>query len=160
MHAPIESEDSGARLPIGFKRATRFPRPGWGPLVALLAVIMLLGSYEIVQSLLPEPDPGEIRTSCTFRKLSGVPCPGCGSTRAVKAAARLAPMEALRHNPLVMIGLGALGLALLFRAISGYTLRVDLGAAGWTAVGVVVLVLFVLNWWWVLRQHGFLLGTE
>ena len=33
-------------------------------------------------------------------------------------------------------------------------------AAGWTAVGVVVLVLFVLNWWWVLRQHGFLLGQE
>lgn len=160
MHAPIESEDSVARFPIGLKRATRLPRPGWGPLVALLTVIVLLGGYEYAQALLPEPEPGQVRTACTFRNISGVPCPGCGSTRAVKAAARLAPLEALRHNPLVMIGLGALGLALLFRAFSGFAIRVELGAAGWTAVAVLVAMLFLLNWWWVLRQHGFLLGSE
>lgn len=160
MNEPAGPVEPGPRLPIRLKRGIRLPRPGWGPLIALLGMILLLAGYEYTQTLLPEPKPGQVRTACTFRSISGVPCPGCGSTRAVKAAARLAPLEALRHNPLIMLVLCGIGLALIFRAVTGYTISGNLGASGWTAVGVLVVVLLMLNWWWVLRQHGFLLGSE
>lgn len=39
-------------------------------------------------------------TGCLFRRLTGVPCPGCGMTRAFLAAFRLDFPEAFRMHPL------------------------------------------------------------
>lgn len=37
---------------------------------------------------------------CLLRHLTGIPCPGCGSTRSLLSWSRLDPLEALRFNPL------------------------------------------------------------
>ena len=39
-------------------------------------------------------------TGCVFYKVTGIPCPGCGSTRAYLAALRLDFGEAFRMHPL------------------------------------------------------------
>lgn len=39
-------------------------------------------------------------TGCLFRRLTGIPCPGCGMTRAFLAAFRLDFSEAFRMHPL------------------------------------------------------------
>lgn len=46
--------------------------------------------------------------ACTFRQVTGVPCPSCGATRAGLALAQGDLMLALSYNPLVVISLGIL----------------------------------------------------
>ena len=42
--------------------------------------------------------------ACTFRELSGIPCPGCGSSRAAELLSRFQFLEALRRFPLATLG--------------------------------------------------------
>jgi len=49
--------------------------------------------------------------ACTFRTLSGIPCPGCGVTRAGLALANGELFSAFALNPLFVIGVGALSLS-------------------------------------------------
>jgi hypothetical protein len=46
--------------------------------------------------------------ACTFRQVTGVPCPSCGATRAGLALAQGDLMAALSYNPLLVISLGIL----------------------------------------------------
>ena len=43
--------------------------------------------------------------------LLGMPCPGCGTTRAFAALVQLDPLAAFRFNPLVMVTLALLMLS-------------------------------------------------
>ena len=56
MDEPAGPVEPGPRLPIRLKRGTRLPRLGWGPLVALLGMIVLLAGYEYTQTLLPDAE--------------------------------------------------------------------------------------------------------
>jgi hypothetical protein len=87
---------------------------------------------------------------CSFRARTGVPCLGCGGTRALDLAARGRVIEALRLNPLgAWVGLGLWGAALLSVGVllSGRQ-------PPWKAVFVTLatsgLLAFLVNfaWWW------------
>jgi hypothetical protein len=47
---------------------------------------------------------------CTFKAVTGIPCMGCGSTRAVGQLARLHLLDALRLQPLATVAALAVGL--------------------------------------------------
>ena len=147
----------GARFQFRLERAPRLPRPGMGPMLVLALFAIFVIGFECLQFVLPAPAPGEERTLCMLRSTTGVPCPGCGSTRAVKAAASLEPVAALRANPLIISILGGIVLVLALRITTGRAIRCVMPTAGWTIVAIVFVLLLLLNWWWVLRQHGFLL---
>ncbi len=48
---------------------------------------------------------GSISPGCTFRRLTGLECPGCGGTRALRALISGEPWAALRHNPFIIAAL-------------------------------------------------------
>ncbi|HYB53890.1 MAG TPA: DUF2752 domain-containing protein [Thermoanaerobaculia bacterium] len=88
---------------------------------------------------------------CPFRSLTGLPCPTCGSTRALTALARLDPVAAWISNPLVTMGLIAFvagGLIAGLAALVGRPLPEPkrfppaVRATAWFAA--------LFNWLWVL----------
>lgn len=48
---------------------------------------------------------GSISPGCTFRRLTGLECPGCGGTRALRALIGGEPWAALRYNPFIIVTL-------------------------------------------------------
>ncbi|MDX2018160.1 MAG: DUF2752 domain-containing protein [Planctomycetota bacterium] len=65
--------------------------------IALLALWSV--SVGLIVILTPAGQP--LPVTCLLRRATGLPCPTCGSTRAILALTRLDPAEALRLNPLV-----------------------------------------------------------
>jgi len=86
--------------------------------------------------------------ACPFKMFTGIPCPGCGTTRAALALATLHPVEAFVHYPLPTLawtavvagGFVAGAFALLGRALPPLPRRLPT----WVRVGFVVAVL--ANW--------------
>ena len=115
----------------------------WGAAAASAAALA-----PFVQRLLKLFVP--IWPGCPVKKLTGFPCPACGSGRATLALARLDLFAAFAFNPLFTIaalafgagGLVALGLALSGRGVpEPRTLPLALRA------GLVLAV--VVNWAWL-----------
>lgn len=48
---------------------------------------------------------GQLSPGCTFRKLTGLACPGCGGTRALRALISGEPWAALCYNPFIIASL-------------------------------------------------------
>lgn len=60
-------------------------------LIPLLAVYFLLAYYLL----------NRLGTTCIFLKCFGIPCPGCGMTRALISLLKLDFRQAFRHNVVV-----------------------------------------------------------
>ena len=141
------------RRGLRLEPATRLPRIDRAALIGLLLLGSMILAWELYvsrSSTLPEGTPQSL---CLIRNTTGVPCPGCGGTRAVKSAIALDPLGALAHNPLLVLGGLCLGGALLLRLVTAHAIRVDLTQQGWVAVAIVLGILILLNWLWVLVRH-------
>jgi len=125
----------------------------WGPLAFVAGVGLLLALTvplwpELSHSLPP----------CPFRTLTGVPCPTCGTTRAVLALSHGHVGEAFLHNPMVTVGLFFTGLAAVLWAVAhagGKSLPKALASLDrhwpwWLRVGVTLAL--VANWAWVVAR--------
>jgi hypothetical protein len=71
--------------------------------------------------------------SCAFHKLTGLYCPGCGSTRALHALLHGDVLTAMRFNILAVIGLPVLAILACWRRLA---LR---PVVGWGALVIAVL---------------------
>ncbi len=122
---------------------TRHRRPFVAPL--LLFAGYLAGEAILVAVGHPAP--------CLFRLLTGLPCPTCGTTRAVLCLLHLDVPGALAYNPLVTLALLALPVAAaLSRVPRG---RVWLGGFTRRPARHALLLgaLLLLNWGYVLHAE-------
>lgn len=90
--------------------------------------------------------------SCTFRNLTGIPCPSCGTTRTALALLNLELGSALAVNPLgalvaVAFILGG-GLALIWVLFRGPIPTFDLSWSRWWTASVVGVIL--INWMYLI----------
>jgi hypothetical protein len=76
--------------------------------LAVSLVSALIG-WAVLQAGLPLPQ-------CTWHQVTGLPCPGCGGTRCVRALVEGSLWKAFMMNPLAFIGLGLIGLYDLYAA--------------------------------------------
>jgi hypothetical protein len=124
-------------------------RPGAPPLGAILGGIGLLGGLAV--SLLGlDRLPFAV---CLFKSLSGLPCPTCGSTRAVARLFARDPAGALAMNPLTTLGalaVAAWALADLVLLPRGRALSVELEPRLASLVRAGVILAFLLNWAYLL----------
>lgn len=105
MHRPPPHSDlTSAPPPLPRPRTSAALLP---PLIACGFAAGLLGVARIYDSLPLHPPP------CGLRRLTGLPCLGCGGTRAMKALAQGDWPAAIAFNPLVIAGVVGVFLWLL-----------------------------------------------
>ena len=89
--------------------------------------------------------------ACTFHRMTGLPCPTCGTTRAVLAALDGRVLEAVRWNPLVVTAIAAFEagglIAPIWLAGTGRVPVLEGRVPVWIRIAAVVL--FVANWLWL-----------
>jgi len=92
---------------------------------------------------------------CAFHRLTGVPCPTCGTTRAVQAALAGRLLEAFAWNPLMTAAIAFFelgGLAAPFWLMAGGRLpRLGPALPRWVRYAMVAAIL--ANWLWLIL-HG------
>ena len=125
------------------------PARRWWPENNLPITVGLLWLVMVAVLVWMKPAAGP-KTLCLFRNLTGVPCPTCGSTRAALAAAGGRPLEALGHNPFVVVAAGLGAAWLLLRTAFGRAVILDLEARSRRAAWAAVVVLFAVNWGYVI----------
>jgi hypothetical protein len=137
---------------VAFERVVRIPRP---PLWAAAIVVLwlaLIGALELLRHGIPETERPSL---CLVRRVTGVPCPTCGSTRAVLAAAGGHPFQAFAHNPLVVLGILFIAVWLAVRLAFSRQIRVDASRRTKRALWLAGLALVLINWGYVLwRELG------
>lgn len=95
---------------------------------------------------------------CGFRHVTGVPCPTCGSTRAVASLLTGHPAEAVFYNPLVVVLLTIGAGVLVLRLVWHRRVLVVLSRRERIFAWLVFIVLLGLNWWHVIDYHRHLAG--
>jgi hypothetical protein len=120
-------------------------RPSGFPIGAALSGIGIVGGLGVRLLHLDRlPFP-----LCTFRAITGVPCMGCGSTRAIARLAGLDLVGALRVQPLmtvVALAIGLWGIVDVVLLARRRALRVECSAREMQVLGLALFVAALVNW--------------
>ena len=88
---------------------------------------------------------------CNFKHFTGLPCPTCGSTRAVRALRDADLLSAMQWNPLVTVGFALTALYLVYAAVvilfrlPRFRPR-STSARGKLAIRISLIALVLVNW--------------
>ena len=113
------------------------------PLVLASVILLIAGVHFAAQWHLPMP-------VCWMRVITGIPCPGCGSTRCLIYLSRFDVVQAFRFNPMTFTALVVLVLWFLLWTADQYLHRQWLAIARQKIqrlpLAVIVPVIVVANW--------------
>jgi hypothetical protein len=118
------------------------------PVISLLVWTFLLGAVVVVAKV-----TGVEPKLCTFRILSGLPCPSCGATRGVLRLLEGDIPGGFLMNPLVMITLLVLGIGFALRLAFSLKVVWNFTPRERWIFGALVVVAVLANWAWVIRYH-------
>ena len=94
---------------------------------------------------------------CSFRKFTGVPCPGCGLTRVADRVSHLNILGALKANPLgtvAAVGFLLLGIATVLHLAFGMPVpELVLDEREWRRVRWLAVLAFVINYAFVVYAY-------
>lgn len=130
------------------RRASRRPEVLVAPVVTFLAVCVLLVLAKHYEKLPLRPPP------CQLRTLTGIPCVGCGGTRAIKSLASWDVAAAIQFNPAITLAVFGIALWLLWRLIC-FCARLKRPELAWSRKKVVCAIvlaalLLLANWIYLL----------
>ena len=106
----------------------------------LAAAVLTISFFIAAILLLRRFDPAEYSfyPKCTLYQVTGLHCPGCGATRAVGALAAGRLGDAIRYNPLLILG------GPIIAAVIAIKLRrEDQGEASWTVFSVCIVIVVI-----------------
>jgi hypothetical protein len=131
-------------LRLSLERAPRAAAPPLWPALAAALWAALAAAMVVLA-----PAAGVSPATCAFRRVTGVPCPTCGSTRAALALLDGRPLAAIAFNPMT-VALGAAAIAWLALRIGlGRRVALHAGARVRKALWIGAALLIALDWAWV-----------
>lgn len=162
MSEAASTADPGIELATPAAATRVYPRPDpiyHGVLLALCTAVVCLafvlnvrsGSQVLVPFLgTPLPE------LCTFRRLTGAGCPGCGMTRCFIALAHGELRTAWSYNPAGLLFFALIVFQVPFRSIQLWRIRKGLPElqTGWLGQIVLVLLASAMIGQWLLRLSG------
>jgi hypothetical protein len=118
-----------------------------------VAVIWVIVAGAATYLFLVDPARGVGYPTCPFRMLTGLQCPGCGSTRALHQLLHGHPLAAFELNPLLVIAVPFFVFVLLVftqqAMFGGRKLDIAIPAKyGWVLVALIV-------GFWIVRNTAF-----
>ena len=113
-------------------------------------IVVIYLSLVGVHAWLADATGADPPPTCMFRRVTGHPCPTCGSTRMVLAAAQGRFLEAAAYNPL-MLSLAVVAAVLLVMKV-GFRRRIVWPTSNWGRRSLLwaILVAVLANWAYVL----------
>jgi hypothetical protein len=126
-------------------------RPNW-PWWSILLVVLWTGLGSA--NLLLAASAGQPQALCLFKHLTGRPCPTCGFTRGALLLLSGHPIQGWLHNPLLFSLLAGFAVMTGVRVVLARGLTVRPRRQEKKAVWIMALVLFALNWLYVIRYVG------
>lgn len=135
-------------MKVYLRPAARWPRI---PLGVLLFVA--LWAFVVVIARLVQWRTGIDPDLCLFHRLTGHPCPTCGTTRGLLAMARGSWREAIAWNPMTMTGALVGSLAVAGRVVTAKTLEFQFTPREERALGIAGLAILGINWIWLLYSQ-------
>ena len=125
--------------------------PGWPWWSIVLPLLWLaLGGV----TLLLSARSGRPVRLCLLKRLTGYPCPTCGFTRGTLSFLQGHPIRAWLYNPLLFSFLGVFAAVVAVRILFGWGLAIHLTGSERKVVWAAMIVLFVANWFYVIRCVG------
>ena len=153
MSDALPGADAGGEAPAGRRPPLRLlAKAGAPPLGAILGGIGLFGGLA-VSFLHLDRLPFSV---CVFKNLTGLPCPTCGSTRAVGRLFAFDLAGALAMNPLTSLGVAliavwAVGDLLLL--VRGRALAIEVEPRLAARLRITLVLAFALNWIYLLAAR-------
>lgn len=122
-----------------------------------LAVLLLAAAFVLASRPL-WPAAAQVLPACPFRTLLHLPCPSCGSTRALLALGQGKLGEALAANPLLVLAVGLVvtaaclwaGAAALGRPLPRWVRQLERWWPPWLRLAVASAL--VANWLWLVAS--------
>lgn len=142
-------EDAAVAMPTAYAAAPALSRR----LRSTLGRLALAAGCSVIAAWVHEHhDPGAL---CPLRRLTGIPCPLCGSTTVFMEAGAGHWTAALSANPITVLA---------FFAFLGAPVAALDPVETWARLpkvrrGVLLGVVLALSWLWQLHRFGFLLGS-
>ena len=130
---------------IHFEKRARLPVVA--PLPLALAGLWLAGLF-VLWSL-----DGSSAKACLLYDFSGLPCPGCGGSRAGLSLLRGDLLGAILYNPLVTLALCGGTCILALRLSAGRQLVMDWSHRAVRLVPAILVAAVLANWIYVLSRH-------
>lgn len=116
----------------------------------IVITVWLILAFAVVYLLIFEPGKTGFFPICPFRALTGLTCPGCGSTRALHQLLHGHFLEAFMLNPLLLIGIPFLLFA-LFR-YSAHSVRGTIPRKNILPASLIYAMFFIIVSFWIFRN--------
>jgi hypothetical protein len=141
------------RIVPGFGRSTS-PRPGVTSIPAWAVGIVLawLGLAAVAQWIAPRMNFA--LPMCLFKRITGLPCPTCGTTRGMMHLLHGDVVGAWLYNPLVFTVLSIAAAVILVRILWRVEVRVELSRPERVGFWCVLAVAVLANWAYVIHFIG------
>ncbi len=112
-----------------------------------LVIIMILIIIGGVFYYLFSPAENDFFPQCTFHKMTGLDCPGCGSQRAIHHLLHLRIKESFFSNPLLVIAIPYVLLCLYLEYFGGKESFPRLRKALYSKISVWGILIVILLFW-------------